>query len=77
VIADTALSSTARANFPYSFREREFLLQGRYQIDKQRHIKLDYEHAMNDRTYQEVKSSDEDTLSATYRSDVNEQLQRY
>jgi len=75
VIADTALSSTARANFPYSFREREILLQGRYQIGKQRHINLDYEHTMNDRTYQEVESSDEDTLSATYRSSVNEYLQ--
>ncbi len=75
VIADAALSTTARANFPYSFRESELSLQGRYQIDKQRHIKLDYEHAMDDRTYQEVESSDEDTLSATYRSSVNEQLQ--
>ncbi len=75
VIADTALSATARANFPYSFREREFSLQGRYQIDKHHHIKLDYEYVMDDRTYQEVESSNEDTLSATYRSNVTKQLQ--
>ncbi|MDX2505912.1 MAG: MtrB/PioB family decaheme-associated outer membrane protein [Gammaproteobacteria bacterium] len=75
VFTDFVVSANPRANFPYSFRETELSLQGRYQIDKQRNISLDYEHEIVDRTYQEVESSDEDTLSAAYRSKVNEQFQ--
>ncbi len=75
VIADTALSATARTNLPYSFRERELSLQGQYQIDKLRHISLDYKHEIDDRTYQEVETSNEDTLSARYRSNAIEKLQ--
>lgn len=75
VFADFVVAATPRANLPYSFQEKELSLQGRYQIDTQRHIKLDYQHAMDDRTYQEVESSDEDTFSALYRSEPNKQLQ--
>ena len=75
VFADFVSTAVPRANFPYSFREKELSLKGRYRIDTQRHVNLDYEHAMNDRTYQEVESSDEDTFSAMYRSEANEQLQ--
>lgn len=75
VIADTALSGTARINLPYSFRERELSLQGRHQLDEKRHIRLDYVHAKNDRTYQEVETSSENTLSATYRANVSEAIQ--
>jgi MtrB/PioB family decaheme-associated outer membrane protein len=75
VVADFQTTLNPRRNFPYSFREKEFSLQGRYQIDTQHQINLNYEHAMGNRTFQEVDSSDEDTFSAVYRSEFNEQLQ--
>ena len=75
VFADFVAAATPRANFPYSFREQEWSLQGKYQISEQRHITLDYKREIDDRTYQEVDTSNEDTLSAFYRSKVNEALQ--
>ncbi len=77
VFADTANAATPRANLPYSFRERELSLQGKYQINKQRYITLEYQKEIDDRTYQEVDTTNEDTLSTFYRSKIDESLQWY
>ena len=74
VFADFVVSGTPRDNLPYSFREREMSLQGRYQIDKKSHISLEYERDTDDRTEQEVETSNEDILSAMYRNNVTDNL---
>ena len=74
VFADFVVSGTPRENLPYSFRERELSLQGRYQIDKRSNIRLEYERDTDDRTHQEVEKSNEDILSAMYRNNVNDNL---
>lgn len=75
VFADFVVSSTPRTNFPYSFREEEWSLQGKYQINKQRQIVLDYQREKYDRTYQEVDTTIDNKLSLSYRSNVNDYLQ--
>ena len=74
VFADFVVSGTPRDNLAYSFRERELSLQGGYQIDNKSHISLEYERNTDDRTEQEVETSNEDTLSAIYRSNMNENI---
>ena len=75
VVGDTANSIIPRTNIPFSFREREWSLQGKYQITQQRHIILDFSHETDERTYQEVDITNENTLSLFYRSKINEALQ--
>lgn len=75
VVGDTSNSLTPRANIPYSFREREYSLQGKYQINRQRHITLDFRREVDDRTYQEVDTTREDTLSLFYNSRLSKSLQ--
>ena len=69
IIADTSASATARANFPFSFRKIKYRALGRYQVP-QHEVSLGIEREIVDRTYQEVETTTENTLHATYRTDA-------
>ena len=68
IVADTQ-AGTPRANFPYSFRKGIFHMLGRYQLPNQE-LTLGINREVFDRTYQEVDTTTEDSLKASYRTDL-------
>lgn len=74
VTADTALNSSARANFPYSFRRRNLALEARYLLPAHHQLALTFEHEANERTYQEVTTTRENTLTTAYANQVSPDL---
>lgn len=67
VIADTALSTTSRSNFPYSFKRRDLNVEARYKFNQQHQIVAGYENESNNRTYQVVDKTDENSLWTKYK----------
>lgn len=65
IVADTSASGTPRANFPYSFRKVQYRVSGRYQMS-QHELSVGVVREVYDRTYQEVETTNENTLQATY-----------
>jgi len=66
IVADTQ-PGTPRANFPYSFRKVQYHLLGRYHLPDQE-LALGINREVYDRTYQEVDTTTEDILKASYRT---------
>jgi MtrB/PioB family decaheme-associated outer membrane protein len=69
IVADTAASGTSRANFPYSFRKVQYRVAGKYQL-KKHEMSVGALREVYDRTYQEVETTVENTLQATYRTNI-------
>jgi len=67
VTADTPPppSVTPRANFPYSFRKQQLQLQGQFQLSQQE-FSVGTQSTIFDRTYQEVDTTTENALRASY-----------
>jgi len=68
VIADSAVSTTARVNLPYSFRKRKALLEGNYKLPAKSLLSLGADYETYDRTYQEVETTQEASVWAKFKS---------
>ena len=68
IIADTQVG-TPRANLPYSFRKVQYRVSGNYRIP-QHQLQAGIKHEVFDRTYQEVDTTNESTVSLSYRTDM-------
>jgi len=66
VIADNALSGTARANLPYSFRNRQFKVATSYKLENNNKITAGVKYGLFNRTYQSVDSAIETSLWTKY-----------
>ncbi len=62
VIADTALSSQARANMPYSYRTQRGQLAADYRFGEEWKLDAGLQRQITSRTYQSVRKALEDTL---------------
>ncbi|MCG6969076.1 MAG: MtrB/PioB family decaheme-associated outer membrane protein [Gammaproteobacteria bacterium] len=67
---DTTNSTFTAVNFPYSFRQRQIELRGRYLLLQKHAFSLGFEHDIFDRTYQEVDQTKENTANAQYSSNL-------
>ena len=74
---DPAAPSTARTNIPYSFRQREILVEGRYRLQRPHNFTLGYAYDNNDRTFQEVETTEQNTIWGTYRNQVSQKWDWY
>jgi MtrB/PioB family decaheme-associated outer membrane protein len=72
IIADNAPSATARTNIPYSFRQQEISVEGRYRFQQPHQVTAGYAYENFDRTFQEVETTDKDSIWGTYRNQVSE-----
>jgi MtrB/PioB family decaheme-associated outer membrane protein len=73
IIADNpAASGAPRSNIPYSFRQRELSVEGRYQLQRPHKFIVGYAYENFDRTYQEVDTTKENNLWGTYRNRMSE-----
>ncbi|WP_455208505.1 MtrB/PioB family decaheme-associated outer membrane protein [Kaarinaea lacus] len=68
IIADSAPAATARTNIPYSFRQQELSVEGRYQLQKPHKFTVGYAYENFDRKYQEVDTTEENSIWGTYRN---------
>jgi MtrB/PioB family decaheme-associated outer membrane protein len=57
---------------PYGFRQQEISVQGRYRLQKPHQFSAGYAYENFDRTYQEVETTEENTLWGTYRNRMSE-----
>ncbi|WP_455202813.1 MtrB/PioB family decaheme-associated outer membrane protein [Kaarinaea lacus] len=71
VIADTSVSTQQETNTPYSFRQQEILVEGRYRMKKPHKFGVGYKYETYDRTFQEVETTEENSLYGTYRNTVS------
>jgi MtrB/PioB family decaheme-associated outer membrane protein len=78
VTADTAITATPRANFPYSFRNRKFKVDSSYRLENKNKITAGVEYGLFNRTYQEIVTSTKTSLWGKYAkklsSDINYSL---
>ena len=66
VIADTTITGTPRANFPYSFRTQKLKANTSYKLENKNRISGGLEYGLYDRTFQEVDRSTETSIWAKY-----------
>ncbi len=66
VIADNAITGTARANFPYDFRTQKLKADTRHILGEGSKLLGGIEYGLNDRSFQEVDHSKETSIWAKY-----------
>lgn len=72
VIADNPNAiGDPRTNIPYSFRQREITVEGSYQLQRPHKFAVGYAYENYDRTFQEVETTDENTIWGTYYNRVS------
>jgi len=62
VSTDTNVNSTTRTNLPYSFRQNKLKLKADYQLTGNTRLSAGFDNDRNDRTYQEVSDTTENTV---------------
>ena len=72
VADDPSATATPRANMPYGFRQREISVEGSYRLQRPHKFTAGYAYENFNRTYQEVDTTEENTIWGTYRNRVNE-----
>ncbi|WP_455203775.1 MtrB/PioB family decaheme-associated outer membrane protein [Kaarinaea lacus] len=68
VAGDQTQTADPRTNQPYSFRQQQVELGGRYRLLKKHVFSLDYDYEIYNRTFQSVEKTEEHTLAAGYRA---------
>lgn len=64
VTTDTSTNATTRTNTPYSFTENKIKLSADYRVDSNSKVSAGFDNDRDERTYQEVSKTTENTLWA-------------
>lgn len=66
VTADSIVTGSPRANFPYSFQTQKIKVNSSYRLENNNKVSGGIEYGLFDRTYQEVDSSTQTSIWAKY-----------